>query len=241
MKYIYQTKNALACLSKDAAKKELLAMPLVKQVGLRLKDASELREDGAIVETFRVTDAGIDREGDIIVTAGMDTAAYETSGSLLWGHRADSPELILGAPESIVRGETSLDIAFRFATEDENPTGAMVGRMVRAGLVAGTSVGILIKEFTEATDRGGFMPLNILRSELLEVSVTPIPANPRAVRHEASTDETNIDETLEIAEELDPDLAAAFREVCERTNKEDTAVPTDPMVAAFVKALGKKG
>ena len=241
MKYTYTTKDMLRTLPRDAARKELLSSPLVKQTGYRLKDASEIREDGAIVETFRVTDAGVDREGDVIITAGIDTTVFEAAGSLLWGHRADAPEFVIGAPESVVRNETSLDVAFRFATEDQNPIGAMVGRMVRAGLVAGTSVGILIREFTEATDRGGFMPLNILASELMEVSVTPIPANPRALRiaAEPNTEETNADETLERAAEEDPDLVEAFREYCQRTQKKDTAVPTDPMVAAFLQALGR--
>lgn len=239
MKYLKSLKQELRGLSGAALRQKLCGEPVQKVgVAYRLKDLSEGSEETGILETFRVTDSGVDREGDIILSAGIDSEMYERAGSLLWGHRADSPDMVLGAPAKIVRGETSIDVQFRFATESENPVGAMVGRMVRGGLVSGTSVGILIREFSEATDRGGYMPLNIMASELMEVSVTPIPANPRALRQD---DQALLAEVLEERlDTVDDDpyqeyMLAALRDLSGQRKTIDLAAG-DPVVAAFVKA-----
>lgn len=230
MKHITEVK----AVGKDA----LIAEPVLKDLPLRhVKDMSTVGEDGAIRETFRVTDSGVDREGDVILSSGMDTKVYEAAGSLLWGHRADLPELVLGCPEKIMRNETSIDITFRFATKDENPMGAMVGRMVRSGLVRGVSVGILIEEFSEATDRGGFMPLNIVRSELLEVSVTPIPSNSRALWKPAEV--VAVDPT-QVAEDILEEILAEAQGAKAVENSVSGVASTDPLAAAFINAIRQK-
>jgi hypothetical protein len=133
---------------------------------------------GANESLFVMTDSGVDREGDVISSPGVDVEQFRQFGSVLWGHRADKPEFVLGAPADVMKEETRILVRAAFSEEDH---AQLVLRMIRAGVVRAMSVGIMIEEFSEANDRGGFMPLNIMRSELIETSVTPVPVNPRAV------------------------------------------------------------
>ena len=239
MLWLKDLKQALQAADNAEARADVLKTPVaVPLVGKwRCKQVSEDTETEGLWATFRVTDSGVDREGDIILSAGMDTAHYESNGSLLWGHRADRPDFVLGAPVDVQRSETAIDITFRFATPAENPMGAMVGRMVQSGLVSGTSVGILVREYTEAADRGGFMPLNILASELLEVSVTPIPANPRAVlRAPVGETKETIDHTAPV--ESTDAVIRAWQTAAELYHARSVAA-LDPMVAAFIRAIGR--
>ena len=208
---------------------------------LSIKESDSESSEG--LERFRLTDSGVDREGDIIVSSGVDVTNWAADGSLLWGHDPSRPEYVLAAPVDVIKGETWIDATFRFASEEENPTGAMVYRMIKAGLVRGSSVGLIIHEYVEATDRGGYYPLNILRGELIEHSITPIPANPRAVRQEFpdTADQKVIAEIVErTVEEVDVPLARQEEDLAVAVLKElrgqpIISVPTapDPVVAAY--------
>jgi len=149
----------------------------------RAVDGDEVGEDPTLGERdilFRMTDSDIDRENDVILSAGADTDNFEKYGSILWGHRVDKPEFVLGRPIEVKRGETEIQTVARFLDADANPTADRVLRMIRAGAVRGMSIGLMILEYSEA-DRSGFMPLDIIRCEIIETSVTPVPVNPRAV------------------------------------------------------------
>jgi hypothetical protein len=240
-------KRRLRSVPSDQRAKFLAETPCTKGRPL-LSVVKEAGTDDAGLERFRLTDSGVDREGDVIVSAGVDTAQWQAYGSLLWGHDPSKPEYVLGAPVDVIKGDTFIDATFRFATEDENPLGAMVHRMIKAGLVRGSSVGLIIREYAEATDRGGFFPLNILSSELIEDSITPIPANPRAVRQEFPSEEDQA-EILEIVERtveevgVTPNEEALALEFLNELNGQRiysiAADPVDPVLAAY-RAL-KKG
>lgn len=148
---------------------------------------------------FVMTDSGADREGDIIVSAGVDFKQFESYGSILWGHRADEPAFVLGRPKQVIREDTRILTVAEFLDADANPTADRVLRMIQSGGVRAMSVGLMILEYSEANDRPGFMPWNILRSEVVESSVTPVPMNPRAVL-EAAGGEAGSSEAEAVAE-----------------------------------------
>ena len=229
-------KRKLLGLSPDARSVFLRDTP-VWLPAQRTKAAGDSPEPGGPV-WFRVTDSDVDREGDILLSAGMDTTNYLTSGSLLWGHDASTPHNVLGRPSQIIHNGSSIDVAFEFASEI-NPMAAMVEAMVRDGFVSGVSVGIMVREYTEATDRSGWSPINVIRSELLEVSVTPIPANPRATK--IPVEEEPADEEIGEEEPADEDAASqrnvdpAVRQLCNMLTQRDGG--SDAAVCAFLKAL----
>jgi hypothetical protein len=161
---------------------------------------------------FVMTDSGADREGDIVISAGVDTTNFAEAGSVLWGHRADRPEFVLGYPVETTKEETCIKTMARFFSAEENEWADRVFRMVKSGGLRGMSVGLLVAEYSEASDRSGFMPVNILRSELIETSVTPVPMNPRAISEAArgSADEAKaITEMLEEATETQAQVEAS--------------------------------
>lgn len=181
----YSNKGFKTLLKQAEAKgfstKFLAEAPYRKAVPI-LKAAPEgLSAPGEREAWFAMTDSGVDREGDVIMSPGMDVEQFSSYGSILWGHRADKPEFVLGHPAEVVKQETRILVRASFLDAEANPTADRVLRMIKAGGVRAMSVGLMIREYSEANDRAGWMPLNILQSELIETSVTPVPVNPRAV------------------------------------------------------------
>lgn len=175
-------------------------VPYRRSVPLLAKADGEGLELGDRQALFVMTDAGPDREGDIILSAGVDVEQFRAYGSILWGHRADEPRFVLGRPAEVVKEETRILTRAEFFGADVNPDAELVWRMIQAGGTRAMSVGIMIQEYNEASDRPGFMPLNIVRSELVETSVTPVPMNPRAVA--LAIGETGSDDEAKAAVEL---------------------------------------
>lgn len=130
---------------------------------------------------FVMTSDAPDREGDRIIQTGLDTNFLEKYGSVLWGHRAEHPDYVLGKICDIVREEHRTLVNVEFAKEEANPMAARVRKMVEGGIVNGMSIGFLLHEFSEVSDREGIMPLDIWRSEAVETSITPVPMNVQAV------------------------------------------------------------
>ena len=228
----YHWKKSLAAMPVAARHKFIQSTPLWVPAAVLSSETKSIDGELENVEVdsgpvwFRVTDSGIDREGDIILSAGMDIETYSAHGSLIWGHDASVPERVIGKPVEVVRGDSSIDVAFEFAS-DINPVAAMVEKYVKQGFVKGVSVGIYVREYTEANDRGGFMPVNIIRSELIEISITPIPANPRAMKLE--------DDIAAMPANEPVGAVATNEEPYERV----TRPPVDPVTAVFLKALRK--
>jgi phage head maturation protease len=135
--------------------------------------------------SFVASSETVDRYNTIIKAAGWDLAAYNRNGVVLFGH--DSRALPIGKGVARVEG-TQLILDVDFFDESTNPVAEQSLRILDAG-VMGVSVGFRALEAIENNsrltgDKWKDMfepPLDFLRSELLEVSVVPIPANPDAL------------------------------------------------------------
>lgn len=130
---------------------------------------------------FRMTDANEDREGDKVYTSGGLFDSFEKGGSLLWGHRSDDPWLVIGKPIGRIdrRAEEAYG-TFELMDGADNPVAGLIGKQLEKGFVRGSSIGFRVIEAAHAS-RDGYMPIDFVRWELLEHSVTPVPANPRAL------------------------------------------------------------
>src|SRR3972149_1311239 len=126
------------------------------------------KDDG----TFSViaSTSTIDRQGESIDQAGWELDAYRKNPVILWAHRYDM--LPVGVAEELIVDERGLVINGRFAKEDANPFAQQVRRLYEDGILSTVSVGFIPKE------RNGNV---ITRSELLELSFVPVPANPEAL------------------------------------------------------------
>ena len=136
-------------------------------------------DDGAV--SFIASTATPDRYGDTIEQAGWNLSAYQKNPVLLWAHSHSEPPVGRVVSMSVKDGNLVAD-RVEFTTDEVNPFGAKVGRMVKAGFLNAVSVGFLPSKFEprKAAD-GSFLGYTFQEQELLELSVVPVPANPEAL------------------------------------------------------------
>lgn len=131
----------------------------------KTKEAAESGTFEVVIST-----ADIDRAGESITQAGMDTALYMKNPVVLWAH--DYYALPIGICDSVELADDKLVAKGRFAPADANPYAQQVRKLYELGIIRATSVGFIVKE----------MEGNIItKAELLEFSFVPVPANPYAL------------------------------------------------------------
>ncbi len=126
--------------------------------------------------TFKViiSTADVDRQGESVSQNGWDLSFYKSNPIVLWAH--DYGSLPIGVTTSIEVKDGKLVAEGKFAPAAANPFAQQVRMLYDLGMVNTTSVGFIPKEFD--TKESG----KITKSELLEYSFVPVPANPYALR-----------------------------------------------------------
>lgn len=125
---------------------------------------------------FCFSDNKEDRMGEIVDQASWDTKNFEKNPVILFGHNADVPENVLGQGVELdldVNGESF--ITAQFDEAEINPRADMVFRQLVKRTLRTVSAGFINHTFETDNDT----PV-LKDNELLEISVVPIPANPRA-------------------------------------------------------------
>ena len=122
-----------------------------------------------------ISTVGRDREGDEIVSSGIDTESFLKNPVVLYAH--DYKSLPVGRALTVDQGPGRLTATWRWA--DGDPFAERVKRCWQNGILNAVSVGIRPKEVERLPDGTG---VRILTSELLEFSVVPVPANAEALR-----------------------------------------------------------
>jgi HK97 family phage prohead protease len=143
--------------------------------------AAPLIDGESRVIRFVVSTGSPDRDNDVVVQAGIDTSAYEKCNVLLWGH--DSSELPIGKCIAIgLNADGNLEAAFQMVPADMPVVGdraEAVFRMCKEGFLFATSIGFVPTEWERSTERdSGY---NFLKTQLLEISVVSVPAQPEAL------------------------------------------------------------
>lgn len=120
---------------------------------------------------FKISDDQTDRMGERVDQASWDFKNYMQNPIVLWGHNPDEPENVLGTAKSVevVGNETYAEMSF---DDDINPKASLVWKQILKGTLRTVSVGFISKRIEGDT---------LYDNELLEISVVPIPANPRAI------------------------------------------------------------
>jgi HK97 family phage prohead protease len=128
-------------------------------------------DNGSDIFTIIASTNAVDRQGDVVDQSGWDLTNFKKNPVLLWAH--DYSALPIGKVVSaqVIKGQLIAD--FIFATADANPMAQQVKRLYEEGIVNASSVGFIPLE------RQGNV---ITRSELLELSLVPVPANQEALR-----------------------------------------------------------
>lgn len=145
---------------------------------------------------FLASTSSIDRQGDSIDQSGWDLKNFMRNPVILWAHRYD--ELPLGKVVTLEVTQDGLVAEVVFADNEANPKATQVKSLIDQGVLNAVSVGFIPKE------RNGNI---ITRSELLEISIVPVPANQDALTMafksmDLSLIQKDFDNVEEITEEV---------------------------------------
>lgn len=121
-----------------------------------------------------VSTADVDRQGETVNQNGWDLTFYKMNPIVLWAH--DYSSLPIGMATKIEVEDGKLVAEGKFAPADANPFAQQVRKLYDLGMLNATSVGFIPKEYDNKKDG------QINKSELLEFSFVPVPANPMALR-----------------------------------------------------------
>ena len=131
-----------------------------------------------------ITTNDLDRQGEIIDPDGMDIVNFMANGVVLYGHQYSGMESIpVGKVASLAlvheNEQKKWNMGWVFQGDDVTPLITAVTKSWDRGFLNTVSIGFLAKEYD-----GNI----ITKSELLEVSIVPVPANPQALRLNGFTD-----------------------------------------------------
>ena len=193
-------------------------------------DIKSDKEDRTITCTGSVEK--IDRDGEVISVKGMDLKNYKANPVVLFAHKYDS--LPIAKAEKVWKSGDELKFKIKFATEVENPQAEYVYKLMKGGFINAFSIGFIpdYKEITypEKPD-GKKIPYRIIeKSELLEISVVPVPANASALISVRKTFDDAFAEGIIDKEEascLDDDLEDYVRILEEGLKPEPKKTPVD--------------
>jgi HK97 family phage prohead protease len=115
--------------------------------------------------------------GEIVDQGTWDTKSYESNPIILWGHNPNEPENVLGTAVDISTNQSGKSfITAQFDDDATNPKAGLVFRQLVKGTLRCVSAGFIPHTIDTEDD----VPV-LKDNELLEVSIVPIPANPRAL------------------------------------------------------------
>ena len=105
---------------------------------------------------------------------GIDLNRFITNPVCLFNH---DPNVVLGKWENLIKENGCLKASVAWDETDEEAL--KIKSKVDKGLIKGASIGALIKEYSLDEENDC---INILKCELYEVSITPIPADKKALK-----------------------------------------------------------
>lgn len=126
--------------------------------------------------SFIISTQSTDRDNDRVMVEGWDFAAWLKNPVVLWAHQYDG--LPVGKGESIISRASAVRALTQFVTREVYPFADTVYQLLLGGFLRACSVGFRVLEWTYDEERRGF---DILRQELLEFSIVPVPANAEAL------------------------------------------------------------
>jgi len=146
--------------------------------------------DGERAVTATITTAVCDRDGEVVIPAGVNSKEYEKNPVLLLQHSYWG--MPLGKCVALRREDERIVAKFVFASRPENHPAdeewmpETVFSLFQQGVLRAFSIGFIPTETRPANDRdvekfGGATRRVISKSKLLEVSVVTVPANQEAV------------------------------------------------------------
>lgn len=156
--------------------------------------SKSVRQDQDVF-SFVGTKEIIDRDGDIVVIGGMDTENYEKNPIVLWGHDSRSTPIgkVVGLSRDLAEKSLIFDIVFA-----ETEKGKEIKSLVSDGILNATSIGFMVNDLEYNEKTGALM---LTDTELFEISIVNVPANPEALATDKTVEEVK-EKTVFPEEEL---------------------------------------
>lgn len=154
-------------------------------------ETKALDEDRTI--EFVATKEIVDYDGEVVSVKGMDTGKFEKAGVILWAH--NQKDLPIGKPVSTKKVGDELIVKVKFTSEDENPFGNTVYKLIKGGYLKGVSVGFGADMESISYDKTNNARI-INKSVLHELSVVPVGANSAALATGKSLKDAVADEVI---------------------------------------------
>ena len=114
-----------------------------------------------------------DRDQEVIKQDGIDLKHFKKNPVILFAHKYS--ETPIGRAINTKITDAGLQIDIKFASKKANPLGQQVKELMKEGILKAVSIGFIPKERDENN------PAIITKSEMLELSIVPVPANPHAL------------------------------------------------------------
>jgi len=144
--------------------------------------------DGVKVEATITTET-IDRDGEVLISQGMDATLYEKNPVVFYNHEYREP---IGKITELRRSKGKIDATIKFWQRPDNFEGSYLPQFVESlvvqGIVKGISVGFVPldggvrKASKEDREKYGDKVRRVYSKwELYEVSIAPLPANANAL------------------------------------------------------------
>lgn len=148
-----------------------------------MKQAND--DDGFL---WTLTKKIVDRDGDVILPEGLKLANKKNLVPVLWQHGRDFNRgaVPIGSIDPKTIDITENEVTGKVVFDGEvDGFAALIEDKVRKGILTGGSIGFFPKVWDREAELKGQTGMTLREFELLEFSVTPVPANAQALRKEA--------------------------------------------------------
>lgn len=154
-----------------------------KTLDAMMEKSADLKVD-AVISTET-----IDRDGEVLISQGMDAFEYESNPVVFYNHDYSQP---IGKAVDLRRGKGKIEASIEFAKRPDGFEGSFfpefVESLVDQGIVKGISVGFVpmpggVRKPSkkDREDYGERVRQVFSKWKLLEISVAPLPANGEAL------------------------------------------------------------
>lgn len=172
------------------------------------------------MKKFLLSDESINSYGFKVLTDGIDLSAFKNNPVMLYEHERTN---LIGTWKNLTKDGGKLMAEPGFDTEDE--LASKIEGKVNRGILKGASIGIQILKFREETTEDGAIVPVVLKSKLVEASITALPSNYNALRL--------YNQQGELMSESD--ITLTVREVKQQSSKNNTDMKIN---SENLKALG---
>lgn len=183
--------------------------------------------------TFCFSDGEKDRQGERVDQASWQVENYKANPLILWGHDPSKPDNVLGqGVELDIDNNGKSYVTAQFDDYETNPNADRVFRQIVKRTLRTVSAGFI----THTEEYEDDVPV-LKDNELLEISIVPIPANPRAVMLALKSGEIDPKTAEWMAESMRAEADLVEAQIKSQSTTKEKSTMTPEQAQALVDGL----